>query len=269
MPEKNRSERKSSDELITPSSTSAQPLPANLPLDALGPNLTEDLVLALLQRPDLRADIIEQLSKQAGLLKSRKVKISLCGHPNTSRHVSVPLARQLYTFDLMKVALSATTPADLKVASENILISRLKAVTVGERLTLARRASGRVAAAMLIGSASDVKLVAHENADLKAAAPDTRILQTALANPRLTEVLVINSVLHPAASADLVQAVSVHPKWSIRREVRSALLRSKHLSLAKALEFSREIPGELMRDILANSTLPANIKQQLLHQKSL
>jgi hypothetical protein len=269
MPEKTRSERKSSDEFITPSSTSARPLPANLPLDALDPNLTEDLVLALLQRPDLRADIIEQLSKQAGLLKSRKVKISLCGHPNTPRHVSVPLARQLYTFDLMKVALSATTPADLKAASENILISRLKAVTVGERLTLARRASGRVAAAMLIVSASEVKVVAHENADAKASAPDTRILHTALDNPRLTEVLVINSVLHPAASADLVQAVSLHPKWSIRREVRCALLRTIHLSLAKALEFGQEIPDELMRDILANSRLPANIRQQLLHQKSL
>jgi hypothetical protein len=269
MPEKNRSERKSSDEVITPSSTSARLLPANLPLDALDPNLTEDLALALLQRADLRAEIIEQLSKQAGLLKSRKVKISLCGHPNTPRHVSLPLARQLYTFDLMKIALSATAPADLKIAVENILISRLNAVTVGERLTLARRASGRVAAAMLIGSASDVKVIAHENTDAKGAARDTRILHTALDNPRLTEVLVINSVLHPAASADLVQALSVHSKWSIRREVRSALLRTKHLSLAKALEFSQEIPDELMRDILANSNLTTNIKQQLLHQKSL
>jgi L-cysteine desulfidase len=183
--------------------------------------------------------------------------------------VSLPLARQLYTFDLMKIALSATAPADLKIAVENILISRLNAVTVGERLTLARRASGRVAAAMLIGSASDVKVIAHENTDAKGAARDTRILHTALDNPRLTEVLVINSVLHPAASADLVQALSVHSKWSIRREVRSALLRTKHLSLAKALEFSQEIPDELMRDILANSNLTTNIKQQLLHQKSL
>ena len=50
----------------------------------------------------------------------------------------------------MKVALSPRVPADLKVAVDDVLISRLKTVTSGARLTLARRASGRVAAALLL-----------------------------------------------------------------------------------------------------------------------
>ena len=89
-------------------------------------------------------------------------------------------------------------------------------------------------------------------------------MQTALENPRLTEALVINSVLRPAASAALVHAVAQHAKWSCRREIRAALLRTEHLSLARALEFSREIPGPLLNELLTASRLPAQIKGQLL-----
>ena len=91
-------------------------------------------------------------------------------------------------------------------------------------------------------------------------------MQAALENPRLTEALVIKSVLGPAASAALVHAVARHAKWSRRREIRAALLRTGHLSLARALEFSREIPAPLLQEVLASSRLPAPIKAQLIRE---
>ncbi|MGO9862124.1 MAG: hypothetical protein ACLPLR_00820, partial [Terriglobales bacterium] len=134
-----------------PSSASTPPAaPDDLLRTAADPGLTEDLALALLKRADLHSEVIERLAKNTNALQSRKVKIALVSHPHTPRHVSVPLARQFYTFDLMKVALAPGVPADVKVAVDDVLISRLKTVTVGERLTLARRASGRVAAALLL-----------------------------------------------------------------------------------------------------------------------
>jgi hypothetical protein len=90
-------------------------------------------------------------------------------------------------------------------------------------------------------------------------------MRTALENPRLTEALVINSVLRPAASAALVHAVAQHEKWSCRREIRAALLRTEHLSLARALEFSRN-PAPLLQEILASSRLAGEIKDQLLRE---
>src|SRR6202521_1825206 len=160
------------DEAAPTSATSATPVgspPADLLRTAADPALTEDFALALLKRTDLPPEVIEQLARNTNALKSRKVMIALASHAHTPRHVSVPLARQFYTFDLMKVALSPTVPADVKVAVDDILISRLKTVTTGERLTLARRASGRVAAALLldvetIGSKIifDAKTVARE-----------------------------------------------------------------------------------------------------------
>ena len=239
--------------------------PADLIMTAADPALVEDVALALLKRTDLHHEVLEQLARNANALKIRKVKMALISHPNTPRHVSVPLARQLYTFDLMKVALSPLMPADVKIAVDGVLISRLKTVTLGERLTLARRASGRVAAALLQeGESPKRKILAGKIR--KSDTMQVRVIQTALENPRLTEALVISSVLRPNAIADVLQAVAHHPKWSSRREIRTALLRTEHLSLARALEFAEQLPAATLNGLLASSRLPSKIKDQLLRE---
>jgi hypothetical protein len=259
-------------------------VPADLLRTAADPALTEDLALALLHRTDLPSEVLEQLARNTNPLQSRKVRTALVCHPHTPRHVSVPLARQFYTFDLMKVGLAPGVPADVKVAVDDVLISRLKTITVGERLTLARRSSGRVAAALLLevenvvtknadaknGDAKNAearnvnaKNVDAKNVDATTIARETRVMHTALENPRLTEALIIKAVLDRSASAALVDAVARHSKWSHRREIRVTLLRSEHLSLARALEFSRDVPAPLLQEILASSRLPDQIKAQL------
>ena len=242
-------------------------------------NLTEDSALALLSKADVASETCERIAKNGNLLKSRKVKRALVCHPRTPRHVSVPVARQLYTFDLMKVALSPTVISDIKVAVDEILISRLRTVTEGERLTLARRATGRVAAALLMDSEiasgkvelrSNDATLGYEKRDAKGksniATKDTRVMQTALENPRLTEALVIKAILTPHAGFGLINAVAHHTKWSVRRDVRAALLRTEYLSLAKALEYSREISTHALAELLGSSRLPEPIKKQLMKE---
>jgi len=214
---------------------------------AANPALTEDLALSLLHRPDLPLEALERLAKNNNVLKLRKVKFALASHPHTPRRVSVPLIRQFYTFDVMKLSLTPGVPADVKVAAEDSLISRLKTVTLGERLALARRGSGRIAGAMLLDG-------------------DARVMQIALENLRLTEIFVVQAVLRPEAKTALVQAVARHPRWSFRREVRIALLRSEYLSLARTLEFSQGLPEPILRDVLHGSRLPARIKEQVLRE---
>jgi hypothetical protein len=253
----------SSTELASPASP-ATPAITDLLRAAADPDLTEDLALSLLKRPELSPDVLEQLAKNANALKSRKVKIALASHPNAPRHVSVPLVRQFYTFDLMKVALAPVVPADIKVAADDALISRLKTVTTGERLTLARRASGRVAAALLLDvDTMDGKIKSGKIKDAQTVARENRVMNTALENPRLTESLVIKTVLRSTAGPALVHAVAQHAKWSLRQEIRAALLRTEHLSLARALEFSREIAPQRLEEVLTSSRLPDKIKDQV------
>jgi len=214
---------------------------------AADPTLSEDLALAMLQRADLPVEVLEEIAKNGNALKLRKVKVALASHPHAPRHVSVPLVRQFYAFDLMRMALTPGVPADVKVAADNALVARLKTITLGERLSLARQGSGRIAGALLLDG-------------------EMRVMQMALENSRLTETLVIQAVLSPQAGAALVQAVSHHAKWCYRRELRIALLRTEHLSLARALEFTQGIPLPLLRDILRGSRLPDRIKEHILRE---
>jgi len=265
-------DEKSEDETTRSSSASPTALaPEELLRTAADATLTEDLALSLLKRADLHPQVLERLAKNASALKSRKLRIALASHPRTPRHVSVPLARQLYTFDLMKVALSPSAPADVKVAVDDILIARLETVTIGERLTLARRASGRVAAALLLDiengkvvEGREAKIVDSKVMTGKTPGPQVRVMQAALDNPRLTEALVISSVLRGDASVALVHAVARHARWSPRKEIRATLLRTEHLSLACALAFARTISPLTLGEILRSSRLPEKIKDQIL-----
>jgi hypothetical protein len=267
-------DEKSEDETTRSSSASPTALaPEELLRTAADATLTEDLALSLLKRADLHPQVLERLAKNASALKSRKLRIALASHPRTPRHVSVPLARQLYTFDLMKVALSPSAPADVKVAVDDILIARLETVTIGERLTLARRASGRVAAALLLDiengkvvEGREAKIVDSKVMTGKTPGPQVRVMQAALDNPRLTEALVISSVLRGDASVALVHAVARHARWSPRKEIRATLLRTEHLSLACALAFARTISPLTLGEILRSSRLPEKIKDQILRE---
>ena len=69
----------------------------------------------------------------------------------------------LYTFELVKIALLPAVPADVKVGVDEIIISRLEQVSEGERLTLAKQASGRVAGALLLDTQERVCAAALEN----------------------------------------------------------------------------------------------------------
>ena len=211
--------------------------------------LGEDLTLALLKRNDLAAEIFEQLIKNATVIKSRKVKLAIIGHSKAPRYVSMALLRQLFTFDLMRVALMPAVAGDVKVAAEEVLIKRMETFSFGEKLSLARRASGRIAAALL-------------------ADPEPRVVAATLENPRLTDTLVIRAVTSWDSSPELVHALCRHPKWSVRREVRIALLRNEHTPSVRAFEFSQSLPVAVLKEILRNSRLPAEIKTRLLEKRA-
>jgi hypothetical protein len=213
-------------------------------LVAADPGISEDLALALLKRPDLAPEVIEQLSKSSALKKSRKVKLAVVSHPKTPRHVSLPMIRHLFTFDLMQVALTPVVPADLKLAADEALVSRLETISIGEKLSLARRASGRVAAALLLD-------------------PEAGVRKAALDNSRLNENSIVKAIMSPGAPTGLIDAVCRHPKWCLRHEVKVALLRNEKTPAALALELARGFPPAQLHALLEVSRLPAGTKSCL------
>src|SRR5260370_1558432 len=134
---------------------------------AADPQLTEELALGMLTRRDLPERVLVDLSKNGAVMKHRKVLIALVRHPRTPRHVSLPIARRLYTFELMQIALTPGVAADLKLVAEDAILLRLESFSSGDRTTLPHRASTLVAAALLLD-------------------PEPRLIEAALQNAFLT-----------------------------------------------------------------------------------
>lgn len=212
--------------------------------DAADSALTADLVLAMVKDRGLAAEVVEQISRNAAVMKSRKVQVALAAHPRTPRRIALRLIREFYTFDLMLFALLPAVAADLKRAADELLVTRLASITMGERISLARRSSAMVAGALLLDK-------------------EARVWQTALENPRLSEAAIVKALLRPGATPAFVTAVCHHAKWSMRPEVRCALLRNESVPLARALEFARRIPPAQLCDILHASRLPEKVKNYL------
>src|SRR5215467_7453722 len=169
----------------------------------------EDQAIAFLQRRDLTAEMLSSLSRNPEAMKSRKVLLALIAHPRTPRHVSIPLLRRAFVFDLMQVALTPAVAADVKRAAEDQILLRIEALSAGEKTTLAKRASSRVSAVLLQDD-------------------DARVVSPALDNSHLTESLVVQALMKPRAPAVLFEMVSAHPNWCQRPEVQLALLRSEN-----------------------------------------
>jgi hypothetical protein len=206
--------------------------------------VSEDTALAELKNRDLSVRQIEQLAKDATAMKSRKVRIAVAAHPRTPRRIALRVLRELYTFDLMRFALTPSVAADLKHVADELLVGRLASIGLGERISLARGASQMVAAALLLDK-------------------EKQVWEPALENPRMSEAGIVKALHRETAAPAFVQGICRHTKWSSRPEIRVALLRNTHTPLARALEFAREIPAHQLRDILHTSQLPEETKEYL------
>jgi hypothetical protein len=200
-------------------------------LNKASPGLTEDAALGLVKNADVTAEALARLAKNPIASKSRKLVVALASHPRTPRHVSIPLLRGMFTFDLMNFALTPTVAPDLKLAAEEQLIMRLESLPVGQKITLARRASGRVAAALL-------------------QTPDQKILSPALDNKQITEALVVQALMKPRAPERLYVLVSHHLAWQLRREIQIALLRSEKTPPERAQEFAKNFSREFLQEMM-------------------
>ncbi|HKW75158.1 MAG TPA: hypothetical protein VJN64_06505 [Terriglobales bacterium] len=216
--------------------------PEELAAVAADGRLTEDLALALLNRRDLPRDAVEALSKNGALAQQPKVRLALVTHPHTPRHISIPVIRHLYAFELMQVALLPSVAADVKRAAEEVLIGRLGTITSGERHTLAKRASGRVAAALLTDK-------------------EERVMQAALLNPQMTELFIVRALKNDAGTELLAPAVANHQKWIHRTEIKSALLCNRNTPAGKLAQIAGELTPHVLKSLMHEGRLPARAKQ--------
>ncbi len=208
------------------------------------PALDESHLCLLLERKDLPGEVLEQVGKRKPLLKSYRVKKTLCFHPRGPRLVTLRLIRDLYLMDLVQLALSPAVPAELKRSGEEQLLARLPQIPLGQKITLARRGPARVAGALLAeGHPQTVSVV--------------------LDNPYLTEAQILKTLSREKLPPPVVPAIIHHRKWSISYNIRIALLRQPAAPLATILSYLPQLTVSDLRELAAPGIVPETLRRYI------
>jgi hypothetical protein len=215
-------------------------------LDALleNPGLAEQHLKIMLARRDLPREVVAVIVQNQQWMKSYPLKVAVLRHPKTPRHLALRLLKFIYPFDLMEIGAAPGVAPDLKRLMEDTLLSQREGMATGQRLSLARRGSARIAAGLPNDS-------------------DGRVIRAALDNPALTEPSVAAALLVDKSAAELAVAVMEHSRWSRRRGVKLALLRSKHLSLARFAALLPEVSLGELNELIQDPRLAPNIRAYL------
>ena len=222
-----------------------QETPAGELLPALeNPSLDEETLGLLLQRKDLPAEFLQEVLLRRHFLKNYRIKKTLAFHPHTPRTDSFRLLRELYLMDLVQFAISPGVQPDMKIKAEEQVIAKLPQLPLGQKITLARRAPGRITGALL-------------------AEGHPPVVKAALGNPNLTEAQVLRVLSRDKLPAIVVQSLAQDEKWSHVYNVRIALIRQPSTTLTKVLSFLPELTISDLRELVAPGILPENLRHYL------
>src|SRR4029077_16277855 len=208
------------------------------------PSLEEVQLCMLLERKNLPGEILEEVASRKLLLKSYRVKKALAFHPRTPRLVTLRLLRDLYLMDVVQLTLLPGIPTELKRNAEDQLTSRLPQLPLGQKITLARRGPARLAGVLL-------------------AEGHAQILTIVLDNAYLTEAQVLKVLSRENIPPGVVRAISQHRKWSIRYNVRLAVVRHPLSPLATVLAYLPELTVSDLNDLASPGIVSESLRKYL------
>ncbi|RMF42071.1 MAG: hypothetical protein D6751_12725 [Deltaproteobacteria bacterium] len=208
------------------------------------PALNEEHLLALLRRRDLDEEILKKLYQARREGASHRVLVAMARHPNLPAPMALALLPHLYLFELLDICLLPGHTSDQRIAAERQIVKRLPEIPLGQKITLARRATPGILAA----------LVGEGRAQTLAACLD---------NPHLKEAALLQFLRGANASADTISMIARHPRWQNRPQLRLAILKHPRTPMVWYLAWKRQLNRAQISELLASRRLPASRRRQL------
>lgn len=211
------------------------------------PLLDEIRLCLLLERKDLPGALLEEVARKREWRESPPIRLRLARHPHVPRLVGIRLIRQLHLFELVNISLQPSVPAELRRIAEELILARLDQLPLGQKMALARRGSGRIAAALLLDGLAQV-------------------FPLALDNSFLTESQVLKLLSRDDVPPNVVAALSRHRKWSLLYNIRMALVRQPLTPLARVLSFLPDLTLGDLDELTAAKSLSPSMRQYIRHE---
>ncbi len=212
------------------------------------PNLSDEHLLALLKRRDLSEDIPKLIHQRRKSNLSHQLVLALVKNPITPGSLVRNLLPILRIFELVDLCFIPGVTPDQRLAAERTIIQRLPATPVGNKITLAHRATSIVVSELLKEG-------------------DSRTTVACLNSPRLKEAAVFQLLNGAAATATTISMVARHSRWNQRLNLRLAILKNR---LTPAIWFTLwlpQLPTTTINQLLSSRRL--SVQQKNLVQSEL
>ncbi len=190
-------------------------------------NLSEEHLLVLLRRRDLPEEILRLVHQKRKKNLSHQLILALVKNPATPGGLMRALLPLLRLFELVDLCYLPGVTPDQRVAAERIIIQRLPTTPVGNKITLARRATTMVVGAILKEG-------------------DSRTMEACLNSPRLKETDIFQFLNSTTATATTISFIARHHRWKQRPNLRLSILKNR---------FTPEIWFTLWLPTLSSSTI--------------
>jgi len=193
-------------------------------------NLLEDEALAVFENPYVTPAICQSIAQTQRLTGSYSVRLRLVAHKQTPQAHSVKLIHYLHWTDLVRLSVDVKVSAPVRRAIDTILVNRVDKLTLGERITSAKRCSYALIKAFLFD-------------------PDPKVFEALLVNQRVREddlLVVANS---DRSSPAQLQLLAADIKWSYRYAIRKALVMNPLTPRSSAASLLRSLTARDLRMI--------------------
>lgn len=207
------------------------------------PELSPAAVQQALRNPYVTAEVIGELAAQERLLAYYEVRRDLARCRATPEMLALRMAAGLYWADLMAIGLDTRLHPRLRRTADQHLLARLPGLSVGEKISLARRAAPAI--------------VAHLRND-----PTPRVIAALLDNPRLTEGSLAPLVHGESTPAPVLELIANDRRWGSRYPLRLALARNPATPLAAALHLLPALHKPDLRAIAGDPRLSEPLRRR-------
>jgi len=193
-------------------------------------NLLEDEALAVFENPYVTPAICQWIAQTQRLTGFYSVRLRLVAHKQTPQAHSVKLIHYLPWTELVRLSVDVKVSAPVRRAIDTILVNRVDKLTLGERITSAKRCSYALIKAFLFD-------------------PDPKVFEALLVNQRVREddlLVVANS---DRASPAQLRLLAADTKWSYRYAIRKALVMNPLTPRSSAASLLRSLTARDLRMI--------------------
>ena len=202
-------------------------------------NLPVELVIQLVRKNAVNADHILTIASNRDWQKNYHLKLEVILNPRTPRSVSLKYLKDLRFKDLAVISRKVALHPSLREVAINFLRLRLETMRLGEKISLAKTGPVAVLPQLM------------ENGD-------SRVLQAALSNFRLTEDDVLHFIVPTSRSKVQLEGILSNQRWNrFPRVIRYLASHPKLGYAARRLVFQHVSLPDLV-DFTSSSALDSN-----------